>query len=136
MNNLPILPPCMIVKIINPIQVIGVANQYTATLKIRNQEIEGSSGSYSAADVSVGYCVSNFEGGQAWKIIDIFDVNLALNTMTSILEDVEYYNYLMDQSTGEHGPNDGQLGYCFTLGENGLPNLFPIDPIPSFSNQH
>jgi hypothetical protein len=27
---------------------------------------------------------------------------------------------------GQHGPNDGASGYCWTLAENGLPNLFPI----------
>ena len=126
MSNFIQPPLCMQINILDPFSVPGVPNQYTCTILCTSQPYEGGSQQYTCSDIQVGYWVSNFPSGQAWQIIEITSVNINTNVIEVIIEDIEHYNYSIDPNTGQHGPNDGALGYCWTLAENGLPNLFPI----------
>ena len=126
MSNFIQPPLCMQIHIINPFTFPGENNKYVCTIVCTSQNYNGGSDQYTCSNIKVGYWVSNFPGGQAWKINTINSVNVGLNTLDVIIEDVEYYNYSVDPDTGQHGPNDGASGYCWTLSESGLPNLFPI----------
>ena len=126
--NAPLPPPCIKVSISNTLPVIGIDNQYTCTLSITPQNIQGGGSQYDVSTIAPGFWVSNYPFGEAWKIIQISNINVGSQTMDAVIEDVEYYNYSIDPDTGEHGPNDGAAGYCWTLADDGLPNLFPVDP--------
>ena len=125
--NSPLPPPCMRITIQNPLPVIGEDNRYTCTLYVYPQNLQGGGIQYSVSDVQPNFWISNYPFGEAWKIINVSNVNPGTSTLDAIIEDVEYYNYSIDPDTGEHGPNDGSDGYIWTLAEDGLPNLFPID---------
>ena len=126
--NAPLPPPCIKVSISNPLPVIGFDNLYTCTLSITPQPIQGGGSQYDVLNIVPGFWVSNYPFGEAWRINQTSNINVGAQTMDAVIEDVEYYNYSIDPDTGEHGPNDGGAGYCWTLADDGLPNLFPVDP--------
>ena len=96
-------PLCMRINIVNPFQVIGIENQYTCAIQCVSQTYDGGSKQFTCSDIQVGYWVSNFVGGQSWKIIEITSVNTGQNSLNVVIEDVEFYNYSLDPTTGEHG---------------------------------
>jgi len=120
----PSAPICLSVKILSPVLISG--NSYSCTLRIYPQQINGATDNYTVSNVSPNFWVSNYSGGQSWKINSISNVNTELQTLDCVIEDVEYYNYSLDVTIGQHGPSDNINGYCFQLGDNGLPNLVPI----------
>jgi hypothetical protein len=120
----PSAPICLSVKILSPVLISG--NSYSCTLRIYPQQINGATDSYTVSNVSPNFWISNYSGGQSWKINSISNVNTQLQTLDCVIEDVEYYNYSLDVTIGLHGPSDNINGYCFQLGDNGLPNLVPI----------
>ena len=124
--NSPTPPLCMQINIINPFTYNGIQNQYSCTLICTPQTFMGGSNFYDCRDIRVGNWVSNYPGGQAWEVIEIVNVDVNVNSVDVIICDKEYYNYSIDPDIGEHGPNDGSLGYVWSLADNGLPNLFPI----------
>ena len=127
--NAPLPPPCIKVSISNVLNVIGVDNRYTCTLTVNPQNIQGGGSQYDVTTIQPNFWISNYPYGECWKIISLTNVNAGTQTADATIEDVEYYNYSFDPDTGEHGPNDGADGYCWTLADDGLPNLFPIDPV-------
>ena len=120
----PSPPKCILIKIENPALISG--NTYSCTLRIYPQQIRGASENYTVSDVAVNFWISNYSGGQSWRINSISNVNTGLQTLDCVIEDVEYYNYSLDPTIGTHGPSNGINGYAFELAENGLPNLVPI----------
>jgi hypothetical protein len=97
----------MQINILDIFNVPSVSNQYTCTILCTSQSYEGGSHQYTCSDIQVGYWVSNFPGGQAWQIVEIISRNTNANTIEAIIEDIEHYNYSLDPTTGQHGPNDG-----------------------------
>ena len=120
----PSPPKCILIKIENPALVSD--NTYSCSLRIYPQQIRGASENYTVSDVAVNFWISNYSGGQSWRINSISNVNTGLQTLDCVIEDVEYYNYSLDPTIGTHGPSNGINGYAFELAENGLPNLVPI----------
>jgi hypothetical protein len=84
------------------------------------------------SNIKPGYWLSTQTNGQAWKVISISYQDTSI--CRCIVEDVEWYN-ASNLSSTEGGPQIGEQGYVFTLGEDGLPVLYPIDPsiIPNAS---
>ena len=120
----PSAPICMEIKVLTPTLISD--NLYSCTLRVYPQQINGASSTYTVSDVAANLWVSNHSGGQSWRINSISNVNTGLQTVDCVIEDVEYYNYSLDVTTGEHGPANNINGYCFALADNGLPNLVPI----------
>jgi hypothetical protein len=120
----PSAPICLLVKILSPALISG--NLYSCTLRIYPQQINGATDNYTVSNVSPNFWISNYSGGQSWRINSISNVNTELQTLDCVIEDVEYYNYSLDVTIGLHGPSDNINGYCFQIGDNGLPNLVPI----------
>ena len=130
MINSALPPICLEVRIIDPIPVINIDNQYTTELRVKSQQIKGAGAEFTVSDVEVGHWISNYSGGQAWKIISITSVNVNSNSLICIIEDVEYYNASL-ANTGtitSIKPEVGLIGYIWTLDENGLPSLYNVDP--------
>jgi len=120
----PSAPICMLIKILSPTLISD--NLYSCTLRVYSQQINGGSSGYTVINVTPNLWVSNYSGGQSWRINSISNINTGLQTVDCVIEDVEYYNYSLDPTTGAHGPSNNINGYCFGLAENGLPNLVPI----------
>ena len=90
MFNSPLPPICLEVRISNPISVPSIDNQYTCSLIVKSQQIKGSSSEYTVSDVQTGFWISNHVGGEAWKIINLTNLNTQANTVNATIEDVEY----------------------------------------------
>ena len=87
----PSAPICMVIKILSPTLISD--NLYSCTLRVYPQPINGSTDYYTVSNVSVNFWVSNYSGGQSWRINSISNVNTGLCTVDCVIEDVEYYNY-------------------------------------------
>lgn len=125
------IPPnpqvCMAIEITGPQGVIGVDNQWMCTIICSPQLIFAGAAEYTVADVAVGMWVTNQSGGTAWQIYSIISRDFNVDSLLCVIEDVELYNNSTDpDGTYSAGPQDGASGLLWTLGENGLPNLYPL----------
>jgi hypothetical protein len=123
--------PTICIKVSIQVNSIGpAANFYNCTIfVVQDQTYNGGFSSYTCLDIQPNQWYTNYQGGQAWKIIETSNYQVGSNVVDVLLEDVEYFNFSIEPSQDLHGPQDGVIGYCFSLADNGLPNLYGIDYI-------
>ena len=111
--------PCMQMVVDNVTNTLE-DNKYICELTVSPQVIQGGNSTYTVNNIQTGFWLSNYPSSYAWKIIEITAVNSGANTMTVVVEDVEYYNFSLDPNFDTPStltPNIGQQGYCWGIDE-------------------
>lgn len=128
--NYALPPPCITVSNVLTSTSIG-DNLFSIDITYNNQQISNGTSQYTIHNVQSGFWFSNYQTGPlSWRIKEITAFDLDTNTATLVVEDVEYYNAGLTGtgSITSLKPPVGILGYIWSLDENGLPNLYRVDP--------
>ena len=106
--------PCM-EMIVNNVTNTIEDNKYICELFVSPQVIQGGNSTYTVSNIQKGFWISNYPAPYAWKIIDITTVDSGTNTMTVIVEDVEYYNFSLDSNFDTPSSLTPNIGPIFSL---------------------
>ena len=104
---------------------------YTATFEIPNGNYQYynapdlSQYYYSTLDIKKGYWIAGYQGGHAWRIVDVFTEGIDTQ-ITLTLEDVDNYNMQID-GIANYGALSAFSNYiCFQVNNDGLPVFAPL----------
>lgn len=107
----------------------GYGYKWDLTITVSNPQIHSSPSTqtpneYNGLDIKVGDWVTGTDGLQAVRIISI--TSATNNEVVCMVEDVDRYNIMSDQTgTGTARPST-TLGFVFSLDDEGIPILGPV----------
>ncbi len=81
---------------------------------------------YSTMNIKKGYWIAGYQGGHAWRVIDIDTLNATESQITLTLEDVDNYNMQIDSITNNGAINAYSNYICFQVNNEGLPVFAPL----------